>query len=259
MTDPRAVLLDLWHTLVYLEPVEEERYMSEQLDTVARVFEQWPASPRGRHPSVRDPRRAAEEVRTEAVAAAARGISTPLAVQALHGARRLGRSARPLELVQALASLVERTRFHLSPGVLEVLAELRDLRFRLGVISNTLGEPGEAWQRKLDQAGIGDYIEAWAFSDQLPWAKPAPEIFWHALGMLGTSREQAVHVGDGWSDLAGARAAGLRAGILFAGEQQYGESYGRLFAPARPELQTAEFRIDRLAQLPDLAGKLLPG
>jgi len=257
MAEPRAVLVDLWHTLVYLEPAEEERYMAAQLDTVAQVFDGWPPSPRGRHPPVRDSHRAAEQVRAEAVAAAAQGVSTPLAVQALHGARRLGRSARPLELVRALASLVERTPFHLTPGVLETLADLEEGRFRLGVISNTLGEPGEAWQQKLDRAGVGRYIEAWAFSDQLPWAKPAPEIFWHALGMLETPRDRALHVGDGWSDLVGARRAGLRAGVLFTGEQKYGESYGRLFAPPRPELRNAEFRIDRLALLPALAHKLL--
>ncbi|MGA7861461.1 MAG: HAD family hydrolase [Thermoplasmata archaeon] len=257
MAEHRAVLLDLWHTLAYLEPAEEEWYMDAQLDTMAHVFEQSPGSPRGRHPPLRDARRAAEEVRGEAVAAAADGISTPLAVQALHAARRLGRVARPLELSQALAALVDKTPLHLSPGALEALADLQERHFRLGVVSNIIGEPGEAWQRKLDRAGVGKYIEAWAFSDQLPWTKPAPEIFWHCLGMLETGREQAVHVGDGWSDLAGARAAGLRAGILYTGEQRYGTSYGRLFAPERPELAEAEFRINRFAELPGLAEKLL--
>jgi FMN phosphatase YigB (HAD superfamily) len=257
MTPPRAVLLDLWHTLAYLDPPEEEHYMATQLDTVARTFEQWPRSPRGRHPPVHDPRRAAEEVRGEAVAQATRGISTPLAVQAVHGARKLGRMARPLELSQALASLVAATPIRLSAGVLDTLRELRDRRFRLGVVSNTIGEPGEALQRKMDREGVGEFIDAWAFSDQLPWTKPAPEIFWHCLGMLGTQRERAVHVGDGWSDIAGAHAAGLRAGILFTGDQNYSESYGRLFAPARPELMEAEFRIDRFSALPELVQKLL--
>jgi HAD superfamily hydrolase (TIGR01549 family) len=257
MPGARAVLLDLWHTLAYLEPAEEERYMAAQLDTMARLFGGWPRSPRGRHPPLHDPHRAAEGVRAEAVAAAARGVSIPLAMQSLHGARRLGRMARPVEYTQALASLAEATPLRITPDAVETLANLHGRRFRLGLVSNTIGEPGEVWQRKLDQAGLGEYIEAWAFSDQLPWTKPAPEIFWHCLGMLGISRERAVHVGDGWSDIAGAGAAGLRAGILFTGEQKYGESYGRLFAPSRPELEEAERRIDRLGELPDLAEKLL--
>jgi len=257
MPDSRAVLLDLWHTLVYLEPAEEERYMAAQLETMIRVFEQWPPSPRARHPPLHDARRAAEEVRAEAVEAAGRGVSIPLATQALHGARRLGRAARPLEFSQALAALVERTPFRLCPGVAEALAELQDRHFRLGVISNTIGEPGECLQRWLDRAGVGNYIDAWAFSDELPWTKPAPEIFWHCLGMLSTRRERAVHVGDGWADLTGARAAGLRAGILYTGEREYGATYGKLIGQDRPELREAEFRIDRLTSLPGLAERLI--
>lgn len=258
MAAPRAVLLDLWHTLAYLEPAEEERYMAAQLETVARVFDAWPVSPRARHPPVRDARRVAEEVRAEAIEAAARGVSTPLAVQAVHAARRLGRQARPLELSQALTTLVAATPFRLTPGVREALSVLQDHRLRLGVISNTLGEPGEALLQQLDRSGVGQYIEAWAFSDQLPWTKPAPEIFWHCLGMLSTPRERAVHVGDGWSDLAGARAAELRAGILYTGEQRYGESYRRLFAPDRPELHRAPYRVREWSELPDLVQDLLP-
>ncbi|MGC2289490.1 MAG: HAD-IA family hydrolase, partial [Thermoplasmata archaeon] len=114
-----------------------------------------------------------------------------------------------------------------------------------------------ALQQRLDCAGVGGYIEAWAFSDQLPWTKPAPEIFWHCLGMLSTRRERAVHVGDGWVDIAGARAAGLRAGILYSGERRYGETYGRLIGPDRPELRDVEFRIDQFALLPELVETLL--
>jgi HAD superfamily hydrolase (TIGR01549 family) len=258
MPEPRAVLLDLWHTLIFLDPTEEERYMGLQLNAMARVFAGWPRSPRGRHSPLRDPHHAAERVRAEAVEAAARGVSTPLATQALHGAHLLGRKARPLEYTRALATLAKATPLRVSPGALEAVVEIRRRKFRLGIVSNTIGEPGEVWQEKLDQEGLGEYVEAWAFSDQLPWAKPAPEIFWHCLGMLGTRRDRAIHVGDGWPDIAGARAAGLRAGILYTGEQKYGESYGRLFAPRPPELGAAEFSIDRLSDIPDLADRLLP-
>jgi HAD superfamily hydrolase (TIGR01549 family) len=257
MPAPRAVLFDLWHTLVYLDPAAEESYMTAQVETMARAVDQWPHSPRGRHPPLRDSLLAAEQVRAEVVAAAARGVSVPLATQALHIAHKLGRVARPLEYSQALAALIERTPFHLSPGVLEALEGLRTRQYRLGVISNTLGEPGESWQRMLDRAGFGQYIEAWAFSDQLPWTKPAPEIFWHCLGVLSTRPDGAIHVGDAWTDLVGARAAGLRAGILYTGEQEYGATYGRLIGQNRPELREAEYRIGRFADLDALAEQLL--
>ena len=259
MPEPRAVLFDLWHTLIYLTPAQEEQYMTAQLDTVSQVLERWPRSPRARHPPIRDARRAAEEMRAEAIRAAHDGASMSLTAQAIRAARRLGRVARPLEITRAVADLVARTPFLLSPGAVETVATLRTRGFRLGVVSNTIGEPGEALQHTLDQAGVGGYVDAWAFSDQLPWAKPAPEIFWHCLGMLSTRRDRAVHVGDGWSDLKGAHAAGLRAGILFTGAQEYGESYRRLFAPVPPVLTEADYTIGQLEALPDLVERLLPG
>lgn len=258
MAGPRAVLLDLWHTIVWLEPEEEERFMGAQIDAVSRVLEGWPRSPRGRHPPLRDPRRAAEQVRAEGVEAAARGVSVPPGVQAVHAARLMGRRARPLEWTRALESLVASTRFHLCPGVLDALEELRRQHFLLGVVSNTIGEPGEAWQALLDRMGVGSLIDAWAFSDQLPWTKPAPQIFLHCLGTLSVPPDRAVHVGDGWTDIAGARAARLRAGVLYTGAQTYGETYRKLFAPSRPELEEAEYRFREWPEFPALAEQLLP-
>ncbi len=258
MGGSRAVLLDLWHTLEFLPPDAEEEYMLAQLDTMARVVASWPRSPRARHPVLRDPRRAVAEAQAEAAEASRRGISIPLTVQGMHAARRLGRTAQPLELVRAIVELLDRTAFELTPGALDALSSLRTEGFRIGVISNTVGEPGEALQRHLERVGIGQFVDAWAFSDQLPWTKPAPEIFWHCLGVLGVSRDRAIHVGDGWSDLVGAQAAGLRAGVLFTGAQNYGARYRQVFAPPAPELETAEYRIPALSELPGLARQLLP-
>jgi HAD superfamily hydrolase (TIGR01549 family) len=257
--DPRAVTLDVWHTLLYLEPSDEEEYIARQLEIRTRLLESWPRSARGRHPPLRDPRRAASEAFEEAVASSHRGVAIPLATQATHAARRLGRIARPLELARALSELVDRTNFRVSPGAIEMLERLEGVGVRRGVVSNTVGEPGESLQRVLDRRGLGSLIEASAFSDQLPWTKPAPEIFWHCLGMLSTPRERAIHVGDSWFDLAGARAAGLRAGVLYTGQQAYAERYLRLFGAPREELPEAEFRVDRLTAIPDLLDRLLPG
>lgn len=256
--EPRAVTLDVWHTLVYLAPAAEEEYLERQLEARTRVLEGWPRSPRARHPPLRDARRAASEAFDEAVRLSHQGRAMSLTTQAIHAARRSGRTARPLDLARALAELVERTEFRASPGAVEMLERLEARGVRRGVVSNTVGEPGEALQRVLDRLGLGRYIEAWAFSDQLPWSKPAPEIFWHCLGALGTGRERAVHVGDGWFDLVGARAAGLRAGIWYTGQQNYGERYRRLFGGDGPPRGGGELRVDRLAEIPDLVDTLLP-
>jgi 2-haloalkanoic acid dehalogenase type II len=49
-------------------------------------------------------------------------------------------------------------------------------------------------------------------SDDVCSYKPRPEIFKHALDLLGVAREEAVHVGDSLTaDVSGAKRAGLRA------------------------------------------------
>ncbi len=253
----RAVLFDAWHTLFYLTPEGEERYLRDLRTVAAGVFDGWRRSPRARHPVSRDSEAVAVLVLADASEAAARGVSVPLSVQAGRAARRLGRIARPLDLERAVGALVDRTTFERAPGAPETLERLQAAGFRLGVVSNTVGEPGEAVQRAFDRLGLARFFDAWAFSDQLPWAKPAPEIFWHCLGMLGVDRSRAVHVGDGPPDMAGAHAAGLRGGILFTGVRQYAPSYARLFHPDRPELALAAARVDRLEDVPAVADRLL--
>ena len=50
------------------------------------------------------------------------------------------------------------------------------------------------------------------FSDAFGHAKPAPQIFQHALRLFHCSAEQALHIGDQLpTDIAGARTAGLKA------------------------------------------------
>ncbi len=254
----RGVTFDVWHTLVFLEPTEEEDYLRRQEETVAAVIAGWPRSPRARHPPTRDPRAAARFVFEEAAMSARKGISRSISSQAVRAGRLLGRIARPQEYARALDELVERTEFRICSHAQETLTALHESGARIGVVSNTVGEPGGAIQRLLERSGLGDQIGSWAFSDQLPWTKPAPEIFWHCLRAMGIRPEQAVHVGDGPSDLVGARRADLRAGILYTGARQYSPRYQQLFAPESTEIVEAEFRIDSLAELPDLIDRLLP-
>ena len=66
--------------------------------------------------------------------------------------------------------------------------------------------------RKLEHCGLTPLVDALVTSEEVGAAKPRPEIFVEALRRSGVTAEHAVMFGDSWTtDIAGARAAGLRA------------------------------------------------
>ena len=98
----------------------------------------------------------------------------------------------------------------LTPGAKEVLGELKQRGYKLGVVSN--------WDALLPGVleatgliGFFDYVAASALEGV---AKPDPRIFQIVLGHLQVSPQETVHVGDSEDDVKGATAAGIRP-ILF--------------------------------------------
>jgi HAD superfamily hydrolase (TIGR01509 family) len=111
----------------------------------------------------------------------------------------------------------------LTPGAKEVLAELRALGFKLGVVSNwdwTL--PGVLQATKL--ADFFDYVGVSALEGV---AKPDPRFFEIVLSKLRVEPQQAIHVGDSDDDIKGAMAAGVRP-ILFDAYKQNPNAVGDL-------------------------------
>jgi len=106
---------------------------------------------------------------------------------------------------ELLASLV----FTAYDDVAPTLAELRARGLKLIVVSN--------WDRSLHEAlaatGLAGLVDGAISSAEAGSAKPDPAIFAQALALAGT--RAAVHVGDtADADVAGARAAGLRAVLI---------------------------------------------
>lgn len=93
-------------------------------------------------------------------------------------------------------------------GAEELLLEVGG-RAKVAVVTNNL----LAEQRdKLRALGLARYVDELVASEEVGVAKPDPGIFRVALERLGCSAEAAIMVGDSWeSDVAGARAAGVRA------------------------------------------------
>ncbi|WP_265112331.1 HAD family hydrolase [Halosolutus halophilus] len=93
------------------------------------------------------------------------------------------------------------------PGAREAVEALSD-RYRLGLVTN--GAP-EMQRTKLEAIGLADSFETVVYAGYDTPAKPAAEPFTTALDALESTPGRAVHVGNSLSsDVAGARAAGLR-------------------------------------------------
>jgi len=89
------------------------------------------------------------------------------------------------------------------------LEALRAAGKKLGVITNG---PVEWQSRKLRTLGLVDYFDDVIISDAVGVAKPDARIFNLALERLGVEAAESMYVGDHPQiDIAGARAAGLRA------------------------------------------------
>ena len=99
-------------------------------------------------------------------------------------------------------------RHHLFPDVLPALGTLSTVH-RLGIVTNGLSS--HQW-RKLKGARLERYFDTVVVSGDRGIGKPDPGIFSEALSLLGVEAQEACMVGDSLpSDIAGARASGIRA------------------------------------------------
>lgn len=94
------------------------------------------------------------------------------------------------------------------PGAVELLARVRQRASVVVVSNNIVAEQ----QEKLKHCGLDCFVDALVVSEEEGTSKPDPAIFRSALARVQCDPARAVMVGDSWSaDIAGARAAGIRA------------------------------------------------
>ena len=252
-----AVTIDLWHTLLFLGPAEEEVYMRGQAEVAVEALDSAPPVPGATVAPRSELFAIYDRVLGSAVRASEEGRTVTPADQFLTMAREAGRRADLPRYLAALTDLVQRTPLAQAPEGIETLRRLHEAGHRLAVISNTVGEPGASIRPALTREGFDPFIDRYTFSDEQPWTKPAPDIFLATLRALGATPERSVHVGDGWSDIEGARRAGYRAGVLYSGLTEYGPKYLSLFrGPGNSEL-SPQYTVHRLGELPDLIDRIL--
>ena len=95
------------------------------------------------------------------------------------------------------------------PGAVETLTTLHS-RYRLGVISNTVGSGDAEVAEVLERVGLRGLIDALVTSRDFGRAKPDPAIYVEAARRLGVALERSCMVGDRLdTDVAGALRAGI--------------------------------------------------
>jgi HAD superfamily hydrolase (TIGR01549 family) len=119
------------------------------------------------------------------------------------------------ELAREVAAVFEARRDQTAvdplPGAVDAVRALAD-EHALGLVTNG---PPDAQTTKLGALGLADAFETTVFAGFDAPVKPAPDPFERALSALGVPADRAVMVGNSpTSDVAGARAAGLRAAWL---------------------------------------------
>jgi putative hydrolase of the HAD superfamily len=100
------------------------------------------------------------------------------------------------------------------PGGREALQAIHG-RYRLIVLSDAIFSPGRALRELLRGMGMLDYFDAFIFSDEMGWSKPAPQVFHAAAKAAGCDVTELVHVGDRpHNDIGGPHAVGARGVLL---------------------------------------------
>ena len=103
---------------------------------------------------------------------------------------------------------------HVVEGGLQVIRGLYERGYRLGIISNLIGENEiPDWLR---EDGLAQYFDAVVLSSVCHIRKPDPTIYRMGCEQLGLGPGECVSVADNLGrDITGAKAAGIGANILF--------------------------------------------
>jgi HAD superfamily hydrolase (TIGR01549 family) len=92
-------------------------------------------------------------------------------------------------------------------GVPETLKALKTRKIKLGVMTRSCREYAE---KLLAKFGLRNFFDAVVARDDVTNPKPDPEHAFYMLRLLGVSPQEALYVGDHWSDAECARRAGLK-------------------------------------------------
>jgi len=187
----RAVIFDLWDTLVDFDPAAGRAFQDQVAERLGRDPDEFATLwLEGR--SVRESGTLREYLLG---IGAAEGLVDELVTMRRDSTRGL---------------LVPR------PGAVETLAQLRDRGYRVGLITVCSEDVPDVW----GDTAFPNLFDATVFSCSVGLRKPDPRIYELACEQLGVEPAEAIFVGDGANDeLAGAQRLGMQAVLIHrAGE-----------------------------------------
>lgn len=114
-------------------------------------------------------------------------------------------------LIDGFRVVGEQVPLRVAPGIEACLDELAAAGVRIGIVCDVGLTSSPTLRDRLAGIGLLRYFDAWAFSDETGWFKPAAAAFEPALEGLGVRDPARVaHVGDNpRTDVAGALAMGM--------------------------------------------------
>lgn len=190
---PRAVLFDLFHTLVTVRPRAEIPPTWEELGVPRDAFEaRWFDDSDGRNVGrVRDP--------VEAIRMVIHDIDPSVPLDRIERA------------VERRKARFEQAMVEVEAATVDAVGRLRAAGVRMVLVSNACVGEIEAWPR----SPLAPHFDGAVFSCEVGLAKPDRAIYEHALAIAGEPARDSIFVGDGGSDEhRGARAAGLRTALV---------------------------------------------
>ena len=123
-------------------------------------------------------------------------------------------------------------------GAKETLFKLRENDVKIAIVSD--GEV-DIRLKKIEGAGLAEYVDNMVSSEEIGFEKPAPRIYTLALTRINKNPEDVLMLGNNViSDVYGAQQIGIRAGLFDPDED--GNIYGREFLSiVHPDFVIKEF------------------
>jgi putative hydrolase of the HAD superfamily len=193
---PRAVLFDLFHTLVCVpspaslgQPSVSEILGVPSAEWLHHFYE---ADTHGRALG-----RVIDAI--EAMRLVAHSIDPTIPEERIHRAVAMRQRCFELGLIEV------------EPVILDALDRLRAAGIRTGLVSDAAADDVESW----DRSPLAARLDVAVFSYRIGVRKPDPRIYRLALDALGVSPTQALFVGDGGSnEHRGARELGMQTVVV---------------------------------------------